>query len=544
MTGPERVNARSTDFGAGEFDHLIVGAGSSGCVLANRLSADPATSVLLLEAGKSDRTPFVQIPFAAVALLPRKFHNWGFETVPQPGLGGRRGYQPRGKVLGGSSSINAMIYMRGTRADYDRWAAMGNPGWGYDDVLPYFLRSEDNEVYGAPYHGKGGLLSVSQLRTGNPVAEAFVQAAISCGHSRNLDFNGETHEGVGHYQVNQREGLRCSAAKAFLDPALERPNLSVATQAHATRIVFEGGRAVGVEYLQDGHRKLARARREVILSAGTFGSPQLLMLSGVGPGAHLRELGIPVVLDAPGVGANLHDHPDFIFSYTSDSTELIGFEVRWIPRALRELRRFRRDRSGMLTTNFAEAGGFLKTSAEQAEPDIQLHFVVAIVSDHARKLYFSMGFSCHVCVLRPRSRGTLRLASPDPTAAPLIDPAFLADEDDVARLVRGFRLTRRILEAPALAPYRKREVHTRGIETDAAIRKLLRERTDTVYHPVGTCRMGSDRDAVVDGQLRVRGVQGLRVVDASIMPQLVSGNTGAPAMMIAERASEFILGRG
>ena len=536
------MNARSTDPASAEFDYVIVGAGSAGCVLANRLTEDPTRAVLILEAGKSDGSPIVQIPFGGVAMLPRKLHNWGFETVPQPGLGGRRGYQPRGKVLGGSSSINAMVYIRGTRADYDRWEAMGNPGWGYRDVLPYFLRSEDNEVHDGPYHAKGGLLSVSKLRTGNPVTEAFVQAGTSCGHPRNPDFNGVTQEGVGHYQVTQREGLRCSAAKAFLDPARDRPNLTIATQAHASRILFDGLRAVGVEYLQDGQRRIARARREVLLAAGAFGSPQLMMLSGVGPAEHLRDLGIPVVLDAPGVGANLHDHPDFVFGYTSDSTELVGFELRWLPRALRELRRFRRDRSGMFTTNFAEAGGFLKTRETEEEPDVQLHFVVAIVSDHARKLQFSLGFSCHVCLLRPRSRGTVRLASTDPFAPPLIDPAFLQDEDDLQCLVRGYRMTRQIVEAPSLAPYRKRALWTDGIETDEAIRKVLRERTDTVYHPVGTCRMGTDPGAVVDPQLRAHGLQGLRVVDASIMPQLVSGNTNAPAIMIAERACDFIRG--
>ncbi len=481
----ERMSASSKVGGSAEFDYVIVGGGSAGCVLANRLSSDPGVTVLLLEAGKSDKSPFIQIPLGGVALLPRKFHNWGFETVPQPGLGGRRGYQPRGKVLGGSSSINAMIYIRGTRADYDRWAALGNPGWGYDDVLPYFLRSEDNEVHGAPYHGKGGLLSVSKLRTGNPVSEAFVQAGTACGYPRNPDFNGATQEGVGHYQVTQRDGLRCSAAKAFLDAAVDRANLVVATQAHATRIVFEGDRAVGVEYLQGGERKLAGARREVLLSAGAFGSPQLLMLSGVGPADHLRALGLPIVLDAPGVGANLHDHPDVVIGYTSDSTELVGLQPRWIPRALREWGRFRRDRAGMMTTNFAEAGGFLRTNTQETEPDVQLHFVVAIVSDHARKLQFSLGFSCHVCLLRPRSRGTLRLASADPLADPLIDPAFLSDDDDVERMVRGYRMTHRILQAPSLASYRKRELWTAGIETDEAIRKLLRERTDTVYHPAG-----------------------------------------------------------
>ncbi|UCE30534.1 MAG: GMC family oxidoreductase N-terminal domain-containing protein [Burkholderiales bacterium] len=533
--------ADTRDAIAEAFDYVIVGAGSAGCVLANRLSDGGQASVLLLEAGKSDKTPFLQIPVAAVVTLPRRFHNWAYETVPQAGLGGRRGYQPRGKVLGGSSSTNAMIYTRGSRADYDRWAAMGATGWSFDEVLPYFLRSEDNEVHGPPYHGRGGPLSVANLRTGNPVPEAFVQAAIQCGYKRNADFNGPSQEGFGHYQVTQRDGLRCSASKAFLDAAAGRQNLAVATEAHATRVVFEAQRAAGVEYLRSGRRQLARARREVILSSGAFGSPQLLMLSGIGPGEHLQALGIPVLVDAPGVGANLHDHPDVIFAYTSDSTELLGLAPRGFARQLREIGRFRRDRTGMITTNFAEAGGFLRTRPDEDEPDAQLHFVVAIVADHARKLYFSLGFSCHVCVLCPRSRGTLRLASPDPLAAPLIDPAFLSDAGDVERLVRGFRLTREILEAPALAPYRKKELWTAGIRDDEAIRALLRQRVDTVYHPVGTCRMGSDARAVLDPALRVRGVEGLRVVDASVMPRVVSGNTNAPTIMIGEKGSELIL---
>jgi len=523
------------------FDYVIVGAGSAGCVLANRLTDGGAASALLLEAGRSDKTPFVQIPTGAVAIIPRAFHNWAYQTVPQPGLGGRRGYQPRGKVLGGSSSINAMIYTRGHPSDYDRWAALGNAGWGFDDVLPLFRRAEDNDSFADPLHGRGGPLSVSRLRTGNPVAEAFVQAAEQVGHRRIEDFNGAVQEGVGHYQVTQRDGLRCSAAKAYLDPAAGRPNLRIETGTHATRVLFEGRRAVGVEYLRGGARVQARARREVVLSAGAFGSPQLLMLSGVGPGDHLARLGIPVVHDAPGVGANLHDHPDFIFGWTSDSTDLIGFAPRGVLRLLtREVARFRRDRTGMLTSNFAESGGFLRSSPDEPIPDLQLHFVVAIVESHARKLNFSLGFSCHVCVLRPRSRGSLRLASADPLAAPLIDPAFLSDPDDVERLVRGYRLTRPILEAPALAPWRRRELWTPGVETDDQIRAILRDRVDTIYHPVGTCRMGVDATAVVDPALRVRGVEALRVADASVMPEIVGGNTNAPTIMIGEKAADLL----
>ena len=526
-----------------EFDYVIVGAGSAGCVLANRLSADEGAAVLLLEAGKSDKTAFVQVPVGAVAILPRAFHNWAYQTAPQPGLGGRRAYQPCGKVLGGSSSINAMVYVRGTREDYDRWAAAGASGWSYDEVLPYFLRAEDNESLGPPYHGKGGPLSVADLRTGNLASEAFVEAATQCGYTRNPDFNGASQEGFGLYQVTQRDGLRCSAAKAYLDPALGRRNLEVATEAHATRVLFEGRRATGVEYLRAGRRLTARARREVILSGGAIGSPKLLMLSGVGPADHLRAMGIPVVFDAPGVGGNLHDHPDVVFAYTSDSTELLGLAFRGLGRRLHEIGSFRRDRSGMWTTNFAEAGGFLRSAESEAEPDLQLHFVIAIVSDHARKLIFSLGFSCHVCVMQPRSRGALRLASPDPRAAPSIDPGFLTDPDDLERLARGFRLTRRILEAPALAPYRKKELWTAGVDSESAIRELLRERVDTIYHPVGTCRMGSDEGAIVDPALRVRGVDGLRVIDASVMPQVVSGNTNAPTIMIGEKGADLILGR-
>lgn len=524
------------------FDFIVIGGGSGGSVMAGRLSEDPALSVCLLEAGGRGDSAVINIPTGAVAMLPTRINNWAFETEPQPGLNGRRGYQPRGKALGGSSAINAMVYVRGHRSDYDHWAALGNPGWGWDDVLPYFRLSEHNERIRNDLHGQGGPLWVSDLRSDNPIHASYLEAARQTGLPVTDDFNGAEQEGVGIYQVTQKNGERWSAARAYLLPHMNRANLDVRTGVQVLRILFEGTRAVGVEVRQGGETRVIRARREVILAAGAFQSPQLLQLSGVGPAQELRRLGIPVVADLPGVGANLQDHPDFIFGYRSRSLDTLGVSAGGSLRMLREILRYRRQRRGMLTSNFAEGGGFLKTRPELAVPDIQLHFVVALVDDHARKFHLSHGLSCHVCLLRPESRGSVGLHSRDPLAAPRIDPGFFQDPRDLEQMVEGFKLTRRLMQAPALASFITEDLFTADVRTDDDIRAVLRARTDTVYHPIGTCRMGSDDLAVVDASLLVRGLQGLRIVDASVMPTLIGGNTNAPTIMIAERAVDMIRG--
>lgn len=526
------------------FDYIVVGGGSGGCVVAGRLSEDPSTSVCVLEAGGDGSSAVVNIPTGAVAMMPTKLNNWAFETVPQPGLNGRRGYQPRGRTLGGSSAINAMVYIRGHRHDYDTWANLGNTGWSYDEVLPYFRLSEHNEHISNAWHGQSGPLWVSNLRTGNPFHARYLEAARQAGFPLTDDFNGAEQEGVGIYQVTQKHGERCSAARAYLLPHLgRRDNLHVQTHAQVQRILFEGTRAIGVEVLIGGQLQTLRARREVVLAAGALQTPQLLMLSGVGPADALARHGIQPVAHLPGVGRNLQDHPDFIFGYRTRSLDTMGVSLGGGLRMLREIARFRRERRGALTSNFAEGGAFLKTRADLPAPDIQLHFVVALVDDHARKMHLGHGLSCHVCLLRPRSRGTVTLQSNRPADAPLIDPAFLHDPQDLEDMVAGFKMTRRLMQAPALDAWITRDMFTANVHTDDDIRETLRQRTDTVYHPVGTCRMGVDAEAVVDPQLRVRGLQGLRIVDASIMPTLIGGNTNAPTIMIAEKAVDLIRGR-
>ena len=525
-------------------DYVIVGAGSAGCVLAARLSEDPAVQVTLLEAGPPDTSVLIHCPagLGVMAHSPRARHafNWAFETVPQAGLNGRRGYQPRGKVLGGSSSVNAMIYTRGVPQDYDAWAAEGNAGWGWDKVLPVFKRAEHNERGADAFHGADGPLNVKDLSDPNPFSLAFVEAGVQAGHAHNRDFNGASQEGVGLYQVTHRNGERFSAAKAYLTPNRARPNLHVVTGAHATRVLVEHDRAVGVAYVQDGREHIVRAEREVILSAGALQSPQLLMLSGIGPADHLRQHGITVQHELPGVGAHLHDHPDVVQVWDANKAyDLFGLSLAGSWRTASAIRQWRRERRGMLTTNFAEAGGFIKSDPSEAIPDLQLHFVVGKLVDHGRATVFGHGFSCHVCVLRPRSRGSLRLASGDPLAAPLIDPAFLQDGDDMRRMVVGFRLMRELLNQPALARHGGVE-RSAAAQSDAEIEAFIRQHADTIYHPVGSCRMGHGQMDVVDDRLRVHGVEALRVVDASIMPSLVGGNTNAPVIMIAEKAAEWI----
>ncbi|HUN92619.1 MAG TPA: GMC family oxidoreductase N-terminal domain-containing protein [Burkholderiaceae bacterium] len=533
-----------------EFDYVVLGGGSGGCTVAGRLSEDDARSVLLLEAGGDGTSWVVKVPMAAAISVPTAINNWALQTVPQRGLDGRRGYQPRGRGLGGSSAINAMVYTRGHATDYDDWAAAGADGWAFADVLPYFKRAENNEQFellDPAFHGQGGPLNVAALRTDNPFHGYFADAVREAGLPWNADFNGAVQDGLGAYQVTQKGGERCSAARGYIHPHLgKRRNLAVVCRARGRRILFDGRRAVGVEYERDGRVHVARARHEVILSAGALHTPQILMLSGVGDPAELRRTGIALVHELPGVGRNLQDHPDFVFSFESATTDLVGLSLRGAGRLLREISRFRTQRRGMLTTNYAELGGFLRTRPDLTRPDIQLHFTVAIVDDHARALFRTFrlphGFSLHMCLLRPRSRGRVTLASADPRAAPLIDPDFLGDPRDVDDMVAGFRLARRLLDAPALARRTTRDLHTAGISSDEEIRAVLRQRVDTIYHPVGTCRMGTDPDAVVDPQLRVHGIEGLRIVDASVMPTLVGGNTNAPTIMIGEKAADLIRG--
>jgi choline dehydrogenase len=518
-----------------EYDYIIIGAGSAGCVLANRLTDDGQANVLLLEAGGPDKKQEIQIPVAFGKLFKSEV-DWAYETEPQTRLNGRQLYWPRGKVLGGTSSMNAMIYQRGHPHNYDEWAALGNEEWGYGDVLPYFKKAENQERGADEYHGVGGPLNVADLRDPNPLTAAFVQAATQVGYSPNDDFNGASQEGMGHYQVTQKRGRRHSTAVAYLKPALNRPNLQAETLAQATRLLFEGQRCTGVTYLQNGREHQAAASREVILCGGAVNSPQLLLLSGIGPAAHLQALDIPVVIDLPGVGQNLQDHLLAGVTYaclqpvTLATAESLGNLVKFLLLG-----------KGKLTSNVGEAGGFVKLHPDLPTPNLQFHFAPVYYIEHGAHMPEGHGFSIGPTLIQPKSSGYLQLRSADPLAYPLIQPNYLADETDLEVMVEGIKIARKIAQAPAFDPYRGDE-YTPGaaVQSDDEIRGFLRHTLETIYHPVGTCKMGVDETAVVNPQLQVHGVQGLRVADASIMPTIINANTNAPTIMIAEKAADLI----
>jgi choline dehydrogenase len=527
---------------AAEFDYVVVGAGSAGCVLANRLSAGGKHSVLLLEAGPKDSNIWIHVPIGYGKLFKEKTVNWMYQTEPEPGLHGRQVFQPRGKVLGGSSSINGLLYVRGQHEDYDRWRQRGNVGWGFDDVLPYFKKAENQTRGGDEYHGTGGPLSVSDWSHEDPVSEAFVKAAVEAGIPFNPDFNGKTQEGAGFFQTTTRRGRRASSAYSYLRPAMSRGNLHVETSALAQRILFEGRRAKAVEYRQNGKLRTARARKEVLVSGGAYNSPQLLQLSGVGPADLLKSHGIGIVLDAQGVGNDLQDHMQVrvvtrcsqkvtLNDVVNDPVRRVMAGVRW---ALA--------RSGPLTIAAGTSGAFFKTNPRLATPDIQIHFIPFSTDKMGEKLHPFSGFTATVCQLRPESRGSLKIRSADPSAPPEIRINYLATETDRTAFVDGMKILRTILAKPAMEAFRVDEVYPGAeVVSDEALLEFCRNTGSTVYHPTSTCRMGNDPLAVVDQRLRVRGIEGLRVVDASVMPDLMSGNTNAPTIMIAEKASDMIL---
>jgi choline dehydrogenase len=533
-----------------EFDYIVVGAGSAGCVLAGRLSEDPATRVLLLEAGPADNSLWIHLPIGYGKTMWSPTYNWRFETDPDPNMNGRRIYWPRGKTLGGSSSINGLIYIRGQREDYDHWAALGNTGWGYDDVLPYFIRSEGNQRGADAFHGADGPLKVSDIGARHELIEAFIEGAQQIGPlsvKRTDDFNGADQAGAGYYQLTTHQGWRCSTAKAYLEPAKGRSNLRIATEALATGLIFEDRRAVGVRYAQGGTAKSARCRAEVLLCAGAIQSPQLLQLSGIGARALLEKRGVPLVHELPGVGENLQDHLQIRLGYECTKPITTNDQLNsWMGQARMGLE-WLLHRTGPLAVGINQGGCFMRALADAngrpvaATPDIQFHVATLSADMAGGKVHPWSGFTLSICQLRPESRGHIRIRSRDPAEPPEMQPNYLATELDRATAVAGVKAARAIAASPAMRPYVKREVKPGPDATsDADLLEFCRNNGATIFHPTGTCRMGSDPLAVVDARLRVHGIGGLRVVDCSAMPTLVSGNTNAPAVMMAEKAVDLL----
>lgn len=528
-----------------EFDFVITGAGSAGCVLANRLSENPSNKVLLLEAGPADKSIMIRMPAGVASLItkPNKY-NWGFETEGSPELNNRKDYWPRGKGLGGSSSINGMLYIRGHARDYDQWRQLGLDGWSYADVLPYFKRSETNEAGGDDFRGDAGPLNVSNVMNASPLYQAVIDAGKQAGYKLTKDFNGEQQEGFGYYQLTVKDGKRCSASAAYLHPAMSRPNLKVETNAVTSRVLFEGKKATGVEYMVGNQTIQVKARREVIISCGAIGTPQTLLLSGIGDKDYLQRFGIPVIAHLPGVGQNLQDHLDVNVQYkcnqpvtayaqVANPLSVIGIGLQYVLFG-----------TGPGRSQGLEAGAFVKSRPEVEVPDLQMHLFNAPFSDHGRKQLKMHAFGLHMCALRPESRGFIALKSTDPNAAPLIQPNYLSSQTDRRTLREAVKIARKIVSQEAMATYRGEELNPgKDVKSDDEIDDFVKRTAITIYHPVGTAKMGNDEMSVVDSSLRVRGIQGLRVVDASVMPTLVGGNTNAPTIMIAEKASDLILGK-
>ena len=534
------MTAGIEDFG--QYDYVVVGAGSAGAVVANRLSASGRHSVLLLEAGGKDSSPWIHIPIGYAKLFNNQHYNWMYETEPEPELDGRKVYQPRGKVLGGTSSINGLVYIRGQREDYDQWAQMGNAGWSFADVLPFFKRAEDQENGASEYHGTGGPLAVSNQTEPHELCEAFIRAGMERGLPRRDDFNGAEQEGIGYFQTTARRGRRCSTAVGYLRPAMGRPNLRILTHALTARIRFEGKRARFVQFQHEGRLKQARAAREIILSAGAIGSPQILELSGYGQADRLKALGIDVVYDAPQLGENLQDHFQVRMVFRAAKNITLNDQYHNLFRRIGIGLRYALQRKGPLSVSAGYATAFFKSHWRLATPDIQVHFIVFSTDKMGQALHDFPGFTASVCHLRPQSRGSIHIKTARIEDAPAIRVNYLSTDEDRRALVDGLKELRAIMQAPAMADYMELEIEPGlACSTDGELLAYIRAKGSTIYHPSGTCRMGIDDLAVVGPDLKVKGVSGLRIADASIMPRLVSGNTNAPVIMIGEKASDLIL---